>query len=265
MAETQQSLRPADLNIGDTMILRGNVRFSRIFHRIEGEELRRDVENARQRGQLNPIETPYWKLALSNVKLIPQRANPDGTPDLTQAETYITQRVYRSSAHPEYGAQYNACSKSPWKPQVFAQADASGVAREIVLEGELDRDMDVVVIMEIFGNDKGKGIGIKQVMLMEPVRYFRPQGRTIEALGITTQPMSREEREAAIQEAENMAIAQEEASPAPDAAEPVFANPFADASADTIRTEEPQSAPANPFDNSAPQVAAINPHNIPGL
>lgn len=192
MAENAPKLTTDQLNPGDVVTLTGKVAFSRIANRIEGEELARDIEAAKKRGQFNPIDKPYWKLALKEVSLIPQSGQAT---NLTLAEQYIAnQRVFQSTTHPEYGNQYTATSKSPYRPQVFD--GTQNPAPEIILDGELDTDLTVVIQMEVFGMPQGhNGIGLKQVIVMEPVRYWQPKTEMLSNLGLTLNSMSNQERE----------------------------------------------------------------------
>lgn len=163
---------PAErLREGQQILVRGKVSFSRLAQLIEGEALERSIAQALQRGSLYPTRKPHTMVNLVDAQVLV--ANPA---NMTPEEQFVQEKIYPVKSGDNAGkAGYGIDNVSTYLPTVLeADPETPGTYRQLVLERDLASGMDVTLVLQVFkpkGYEK-RGIGLQQVVLNEPVRYF---------------------------------------------------------------------------------------------
>lgn len=180
MTISAESLQP---NV--TVIVRGKTTFSRIASLIQGKELEKRVSNSKS---LYPTREPHTSISVSE----PQIVSLGGDAGLTREEQHVQERFYTSKSGANQGkAMFGIDNKSPYLPTVLAPDEENpGSHTQVVLERDLDAGLDVTLVLKTFapkGGYQKKGIGLQQVILNEPLRYYS-QGideSALSAIGVT--------------------------------------------------------------------------------
>lgn len=162
---------------GTQVVVKGQTAYSHIASFIEGEELAK--ENARSKS-MYPQTRPYCRLNIKNAQIVPQNPNDANQ---TYAESAVQERFYVSNSTKYPGIYcYQARSTGNRLPNVFEHTSTG--CNQVILEDELAEDLDVTVIMNIYGGKPGmnNGIGIAAVVVEEPIRYFSSNSQTISTL-----------------------------------------------------------------------------------
>ena len=183
---------PAErLREDQTVIVRGRISYSRLAKLIDGAELVRSIESARKRGSLYPTDRPHTTISLVDARVIP--LNPSAP---TVEEQYTAEKLYQVKSGDNAGKTgFSIDDKSPNLPPVFEpipaeEQDGAGSHRQVVLQQDLDSGLDVTLVLRTFqsGSYAKKGLGIQQVILNEPLRYYNSASidtTALSALGIT--------------------------------------------------------------------------------
>lgn len=179
MTVSAESLQP---NV--TVIVRGKTSFSRIASLIQGDELAKRVANTKS---LYPTREPHTSISISDPQIVP--LNQQG---LSREEQHVQERFYVSKSGANQGkTMYGIDNKSPYLPTVLAPDESNpGSHAQVVLERDLDAGLDVTLVLKTFapkGGYQKKGIGLQQVILNEPLRYYS-QGvdeNALAAIGVT--------------------------------------------------------------------------------
>lgn len=163
---------PAErLREGQQILVRGKVSFSRLAQLVDGEALERSIAQALQRGSLYPTRKPHTTVNLVDAQvLVANPANP------TPEEQFVHEKIYAVKSGDNAGKSgYGIDNVSSFLPTVLeVDPENPGTYRQLVLERDLAGGMDVTLILQVFkpkGYEK-RGIGLQQVVLNEPVRYF---------------------------------------------------------------------------------------------
>lgn len=163
---------PAErLREGQQILVRGHVAFSRIASLIEGAALQRRIEQERARGSMYPTTQPHTTISLVDAQVLPlDAANP------TLEEQFVNEKIYEIKKGENQGKRgFGIDNKSTFLPTVLEQdPDNAGVYRQLVLERDLAGGLDVTLVIQTFkpnGYEK-RGLGLQQVVLNEPVRYY---------------------------------------------------------------------------------------------
>lgn len=173
---------PAErLREGQQILVRGKVSFSRIASLIDGPALKKRIEQERARGSLYPTLVPHTTISLVDVQVLP--LNPQAP---TAEEQFVHEKIYEIKKGDNAGKRgFGIDNKSTFLPTVLEQdPDNQGAYRQLVLEHDLAADMDVTLVIEVFkpkGYEK-RGLGLQQVVLNEPVRYYASAGLDTSAL-----------------------------------------------------------------------------------
>lgn len=166
---------PAErLKEGSKIFVRGKILFSRLAKLIEGPALQRSIEQARKRGALYPIDVPHTTITLIDPQVLPQGDTP------TVEEQFIQERFYDIKSGDNVGHKaFNLNDRSGMLPIVFEpipadEQDGTGSHRQVILTSDLDTDLDVTLMVDVFKpkNYEKRGIGIGSVILNEPIRYY---------------------------------------------------------------------------------------------
>jgi hypothetical protein len=176
------SIIPAErLREGQQIIVRGRVSFSRIAQVIDGPALQRSIEQARARGSLYPTTVPHTTINLVDAQVIP--ADPaNATPE----EQFVQEKIFPVKSGDNAGKQgFSIDNKSTFLPTVLElDPENPGTYRQLILERDLASGMDVTLVLQVFkpkGYEK-RGLGLQQVVLNEPVRYYASAGLDTSAL-----------------------------------------------------------------------------------
>lgn len=170
------------LEIGSIMLITGKVDFCRITSQIAGEELARQNEASRMKGYTTE-DRPYTTITIREAQ--PIVANPQA---LTPAETYITEAMYMSNAHPEKGYLFRGKNVGKILPWVgVTQAGTTNVVNQIKPEGELAEGLNVTLVLRVYKGQRNNGVGLEGVIVNEPIRYFSANDvqKKLKDLGIT--------------------------------------------------------------------------------
>lgn len=181
---------PAErLREDQTVIVRGHISYSRLAKLIDGAELVRSIESARKRGSLYPTDKPHTTISLVDARVVPLTP---GSPTLE--EQYTAEKLYQVKSGDNAGKTgFSIDDKSPNLPPVFEPHDdgkGGTEHRQVILEQDLDSGLDVTLVLRTFqsGGYAKKGLGIQQVILNEPLRYYNSASintAALSALGIT--------------------------------------------------------------------------------
>lgn len=180
MTISAESLQP---NV--TVIVRGRTTFSRIASLIQGKELEKRIANSKS---LYPTREPHTSISVSE----PQIVSLGGAAGLTREEQHVQEHFYTSKSGANQGkSMFGIDNKSPYLPTVLAPDEENpGSHTQVVLERDLDTGLDVTLVLKTFAPKSGyqkKGIGLQQVILNEPLRYYS-QGideSALSAIGVT--------------------------------------------------------------------------------
>lgn len=179
---------PAErLREGQNILVRGKISFSRLAAHINGAELERSIANAIKRGSLYPTKKPHTTISLIDAHVVPLDAN-----NPTIEEQFVAEKIYVTKTGDNAGKRgFSIDDTSPNLPQVFAPS-GHGTHKQIVLEGDLDSGLDVVLVLRTFksGDYAKRGLGLSQVFLQEDLRYYQSSGidkNALAALGITVE------------------------------------------------------------------------------
>lgn len=201
---------PAErLREDQTILVRGKISYSRLAAQITGEELARSIENARKRGSLYPTTKPHTTISLIDAVVTPLDPN-----NPTTEEQYVGEKIYTVKNGDNAGKRgFSHDDTSPTLPQVF-EPTPEGKHHQVVLDNDLDSGLDVTLVLRTFkpANYEKRGLGLQQVILHEPIRYYQAGGgadpAALSALGITIEgPVTR------VSAADAAAVANKQADP----------------------------------------------------
>lgn len=171
-----------DLTPNTQFLIRGRVSFSRISHRVEGEELQRDIQRQRQQGRRVIHDKPYTSLSIDEAVVIMK--NPQAP---TREETFAQERLYKSTAKNAKGMSFTGRNKSNSLPSVLISNDGGRTAAPMnePLAGELAPGLDVTLVMRVFNSPQNNGVTLDAVIINEPIRYYSSNQLDLSEYGIT--------------------------------------------------------------------------------
>jgi hypothetical protein len=186
---SNRTITTNQLTPGRIFLVRGKVGFSRLTSRIEGEELRKDIQRRRNKGWL-PIEKPYTTITINQAEVIVKDSN-----NIQPEEQYAIESLYTSSSQRGQGGySYTANNKGTRALPYIAvtRAGAQGVVDQIQPEGELANGLDVTLVMRVFKGKPNIGVSLDGVIVNEPIRYFdnTRAGAGLDGFGITFNPLA---------------------------------------------------------------------------
>lgn len=165
-----QNIVAEQLNEGTYVIVDGYVDYSHVTKLIEGEALERRNEN-----RTFPINTPHTSISLRDARIRPSSGDPQR---LSVEELFVQQSFYDSKKDESKRNVYSIDNKTQQLPAIYEPnnpADLSQGYRQVVdPSGELDRGLTATLILQVYKpkNYEKRGIGLRAVVLNEPVRYF---------------------------------------------------------------------------------------------
>lgn len=182
------TISAAQLAEGTVIMVRGKITFSRLTKLVEGVDLQRSIENARKRGSLYPTQVPHTLVNITDAHILPAGAQLSPEEQYLQEKQFYTAKSGDNAGKVGFGAE----NKTRRLPQVFElDPENPGSHRQLVLPSDLATGLDVILSLRVFksGDNANRGIGLEQVILMEPVRYFQGAGAAttsaLAARGIT--------------------------------------------------------------------------------
>lgn len=171
MPNINRTVTSNNLTPGKTAAIRGQVTWSRIRARVEGEALKRENERLKAAGRLTK-DKPYTSITVANAQIVP--LDPSGQ-TLTAEETYALEHMFDAKA----GRSYTGESHGKYLPDVGVWDQNTGDVKWLTsMEGELAPGMDVTVIMVAYEGKPNNGFGLQAVICNEPIRYFGKQPLT---------------------------------------------------------------------------------------
>lgn len=180
------------LTPGRTIALTGKVGFSRIASTIKGEELARSIARQTQRGRQYPMKAEHTSLSLYDVQVYATDVDANGNPKFTTEEAFVAERCFDSTKAERPGKNYTIENRGNRLPVVLKQAPdgQEGYVQEPVLQGELARDTEVTVILNVYKSSHPKpGLGLEAIVVnAQEVPYYSASSintETLGALGIT--------------------------------------------------------------------------------
>jgi len=162
---------PAErLKEGSVILVSGNLAFSRLAAPISGQALAESVARQKAQGRLYPTTAPHTTVTLTNARVI--ISDPSGVP--TPEETFIQESLYTSKSGDNAGhIGYSIDNTGAILPTVL-ERNEDGTYSQVVLERDLAPGLNVTLVLNVFkpkGYEK-RGIGIQQVLVNEPVKYY---------------------------------------------------------------------------------------------
>lgn len=190
MNTTSNRIHNSMLTPNTQLLIRGKVDYCRITSHIEGDELEKDKERKSKMG-VTPIDKPYTSITIENP--VVQLMN-DQQPTID--EQYLMGKIYETKSEPKI-KKYTANSKSPYLPSVsVVRPDNPTVADQIKPKGELDKGLDVTLVLRVFESHNNKGLALDLIMVNEPIRYFTSgskYAKQLQTRGITINPLQHDQ------------------------------------------------------------------------
>lgn len=159
----KRTISTNQLTPGTIFMVKGNLSFSRLISRIDGEELARDIER-RKANKGIPIETPYTTATITNATVVykdPQ--NP------TNEERYAEESIYAGKAD---GRMFTGVNKGTVLPSI-AMMKGTNDAYEVEPEGELAPNLPVILVMKVFAGKMNNGVGLDGVIVLSDIQYYK--------------------------------------------------------------------------------------------
>lgn len=232
------------------IMVRGNLTYSRTVSFLQGDALKDDIANRRNKGYPPVSERPYMVATVCNAQVVRDDPNaPETVADIYAREAMFTSKnnsgysfTAKRTAPPMKADPYRVDEsknvRGPWLGVM--EADGKTV-QQIKQEGELDNGLDVTLVMRVFKSRNGmnNGVSLDGIILHEPVRYYSgANARELASRGIIFNPLT---------EDENAPIPAQ----APEMQQPT-APPPAPAAGSEFTNTPPQQAAENPFPMNAP-------------
>lgn len=237
-----------------SVIVTGEITFSRVTKKIDGEELKRRDENARF-----PHTRPYTTLTLGNVQLQPENPN-----ELSINEQYIIGKMFTSKTHPERKwclTLENKGNSLPTICQGGVNPDGTPNATQIKPTGELANGLHVTVVIRVFKGNPNCGISLDTIIVNEPIKYYDGANASVlESRGITFVPDEAAKKAAQSGEYWSMDTQTQKEVPVQEAISAPSGNPFQSQPVQQAQPEAPAAPVAgvpagNPFNVQAQPVA----------
>lgn len=171
MAISAENLRP-----GQTIFVDGFISFSRLARAIEGAELARRTAESKS---LYPTLEPHTTISLVDAVVV--YADPNNP---TDEELFVAKGVYTSAKGANAGrTAYSIDNKGTNLPAVFQPNEvAPGETQthsQLILKSDLATGLKVTLVLNTFDSKHPKkGVGLQQVILHEPAKYYSAGGNT---------------------------------------------------------------------------------------
>lgn len=179
---------PAERLAGDQIVVvQGKTSYSRLARPVTGKELEASIARSKAAGRLYPTTRPHTTISIIDAQVL--YADPTNP---TLEEQFVAQRLFTYQKGENAGRiGYSIDDTSPFLPLILVPDEENpGKHRQQILENDLAADLSVRIVLHTFRSKSGyqkTGIGIQQVVLDEPLKYYSGGSNTAElaARGIT--------------------------------------------------------------------------------
>lgn len=157
----------AQLGVGKTFLVNGNITYCRITSQIAGEELAKSDLRRTQKGWL-AVGRPHTTIQLCNASVIcnnPQAKTPE--------EIYGIESLFVSASEiaRDNGGGYSFTGMNKGKYLPWVGVAEGNVVNEIHPSAELAVGLNVTLLMRVFQGKPNKGVTLDGVIVNEPIRY----------------------------------------------------------------------------------------------
>lgn len=182
---------------GDTVMIEGEIEFSKLKNMFEGEELDAQVKNRTTKGMMNIITEPYRTIAIESAKVICKDPNAPSPLDIYTN----SKRIYDAK---DGSRKFNIDSTSSCPPDFYHMVNGKAVRLE-EMEGELAKGSKVKIILNVYRSKNPAhrylGLGIRAILILDdPINYYQSASnndKLIEGYGIQVEaPVSKPTSEA---------------------------------------------------------------------
>lgn len=221
---------------GDQIVVIGEVAYSAVAERVEGERLKRSIEREERQGfNKYPQRNPHYSLALVNVQIDP---SSQGKP----LATYYGEKTYQNK---DGLTALSLVSTSKFSPRFYHEQEDGGVVQLEKLPAELDKGQKVKVLISAFTSRQYNNLGSTFDSILLPagdINYYQNNAKAeIEAFGFSADQLVQPD------------------TPEPEVVtEDVTNNPFGGSAG------EPAQEPTAPTDNVAADAQPDTPPTNPG-
>lgn len=167
------SVSASDLTEGTTVLIRGELAYSRLTRPIEGTELVASDQRKVQNG-ISPVGKPHTTVTITKAEV--QYADPSNP---TLEERFVAERCYTSKKNPDAGANYSIDSKGSNLPIIaIPAASGDGTFDQDMSGQELARGLDITLVIRVYKpkNYSQRGLALAQVIVHETPRYYTAGG-----------------------------------------------------------------------------------------
>lgn len=175
----QQKLDTNQLTPGTYFLVEGELEFSRLYSRIEGDELVKRNQQSQQRG-ISPDDKPLTTATVKNARVLQLGQTK------TKEEIYAEQRFYTSKDPSQAGIyKYTGKNKGNYLPKIYQQKTPNDATlTEIKLNADLATDTNVILIMKIFKAPRNNGVSLEAVIVKGEINtYAGGTDQFLESLG----------------------------------------------------------------------------------
>ncbi|HEU5223102.1 MAG TPA: hypothetical protein VFU07_05400 [Candidatus Lumbricidophila sp.] len=163
---------PAErLREGQTVLATGKLTFSRLTRLIDGQELATRIAKSKS---LYPTKLPHTTVSIVDAQVVIKDPTAGPTPE----EIFIHESLYSTSTGDYAGRpSYSIDNIGNRLPQIFAKNE-SGTYNQVTPERELASGLEVTLVLNVYKSKESakRGIGLAQVLVNEPIRYYGGAG-----------------------------------------------------------------------------------------
>lgn len=166
---TNYTVRAEQLTEGSQILVSGKLSFSRLARAIDGDALVEHIARARARGQKHPTTKPHTTVTITDAQVLPAVAGQH-----TLEEQFVFEHFYTVGQGENAGkTAYGIDNLGTKLPNYFAK-QADGTYTQVKLERDLAVGLDVLLVLNVFksANFDNRGIGIAEIYIQEPIRYY---------------------------------------------------------------------------------------------
>lgn len=160
--------------------VKGKLSFSRLTKKIEGDELIKDQQRRNAMGFIS-IDKPYTTATIHDAAIM--QINPA---QKSPAEIYGEESFYHSKN--KSGYTFTGNNKSSSLPWIGVSSDGGKTVDQIIPEGELANDLNVILVMRIFKGKMNNGQSLDGVIVLDPIKYYTGTTQNLAQYGITFNP-----------------------------------------------------------------------------
>lgn len=163
------TVRAEQLTEGNQILVSGKLSFSRLARAIDGDALIEHIARARARGQKHPTTKPHTTVTITDAQVLPAVAGQH-----TLEEQFVFEHFYTVGQGENAGkTAYGIDNLGTKLPNYFAK-QADGNYAQVKLERDLAVGLEVLLVLNVFksANFDNRGIGVAEIYIQEPLRYY---------------------------------------------------------------------------------------------